>query len=420
MNQMIEVLFTCDNNDQQLTCTAWDFRTGTSLMTYKGGGSAQKGSLCFVQSNYLISANNAKPLIHAWPINSQTQLSSARYVASGNPSALAVSPDGIFLVAGIQEVIYIWHLPTGRMVNSITKHYQKLNCIKFTDDGSHFVSAGQDGGVMVWNLTQVASRSDENQTPLYSFNDHGLPVTDVHIGIGGIRAYMTTVSFDRSCKIYDLCSGALLLCVVFMESLLCVAVNGLETCVYVGTSEGSIYEFHIGSLPRTKEYHLEDLSNKFTGHSGEVTCLAISLDNETLVSGGMDNKVCIWHIPSKRLLKSLLHKGAITNIALRITCLALFSSDQKQPQALANNLKRMLDPVETDEEEVVEVLIGQDSGTTIENDSIPGACLPHDPRMLAESNNIQEVMKLRAELENLKRINKTLFEVSVKALLKKR
>lgn len=252
MGDILEVLFTCDNNEHQLSCSAWDFRTGTNLMSYKGGGYVQQRSLCFLRSEYVISANSTKPLIHVWPINSQEQISSVRFVIPGKPNALALSPDGNFLVAAIQETLYIWHMTTGRMLNTVSKHYQTVTCLKFTDDASHFVSAGHDGGVLVWNLTQVVSRVDENQTPLYSFNDHGLPVTDVHIGVGGIRAYMTTVSLDRTCKIYDLSSGTLLLNVVFAESLQCVVQNSLETSVYVGTTSGSIYEFNIDALPRTK------------------------------------------------------------------------------------------------------------------------------------------------------------------------
>lgn len=256
---MLEVLFVCNTNDHQLSCSAWDYRTGTNLMNYKGGGGgAANHTLSVLRSEYVVAGNLTKPLLHVWPINAQEQMTAIRFVVPGTVTALTLSPDAVYMVAGIQETLYIWHVQTGRMMNTLSKHYQTVTCIKFTSDGSHFVSCGKDGAALVWNLTRVVSH-EENLAPLYSFNDHGLPVTDVHIGTGGMRGYMFTVSLDRSCKIYDLNSGTLLLSVVFAEGLQSVAVNALETQVFVGTNSGSIFEFFVNDVPRVKvgiEYNL--------------------------------------------------------------------------------------------------------------------------------------------------------------------
>ena len=36
----------------------------------------------------------------------------------------------------------------------LSRHYQNVNHLKFTDDGSHFVSAGDDNLVIVWELAR--------------------------------------------------------------------------------------------------------------------------------------------------------------------------------------------------------------------------------------------------------------------------
>lgn len=253
-NNLLEVLFVSDTNDHQLTCSVWDFRTGTNLMNYKGGGGgAATHTLALLRSEYVLAANITKPLLHVWPINAQEQMTAIRFVVPGAVTALALSPDSLYVVAGIQETIYVWQLSTGRMMSTLSKHYQTVTCLKFVDDGSHFISAGKDGAVLVWNLTQVLSRNDDaNNEPVYTFNDHGLPVTDVHVGAGAMRSYMFTVSLDRSCKIYDLNSGSLLLSVVFGEGLQSVIANAMETKVYVGTNAGNIFEFFIDDIPRVK------------------------------------------------------------------------------------------------------------------------------------------------------------------------
>lgn len=256
MGDVIEALFISCMNNERASCNVQDLRTGTDLMRYKGGGTMQQHSLQMLGGNFVIAANSTKPLLHVWPLNGQEQMSTIRYVVPGKVNALAITPDGAYLVAGIQETIYLWHLNTGRLLNTMSKHYQPITCIRFTDSGEHFVTAGKDGAVLVWNLTQscapsTSGDSDDN-APLYSFNDHGLTVTDVHIGHGGIRAFMYTVSLDRCCKVYDLSNGSMLLSVVFPVALHSVIVNRLETSVYVGTGEGQVLIFHMDKAPRMK------------------------------------------------------------------------------------------------------------------------------------------------------------------------
>ncbi|EDW78468.1 uncharacterized protein Dwil_GK16448 [Drosophila willistoni] len=358
MGEIVEALFTCVSSEDNTTCSVQDLRTGTDLMKYKGGGNAQHHSLAMLSSHYVMAANTMKPLLHVWPINGQEQMSGLRFVVPGKVNALALSPDGAFLVVGIQENIYIWHLNTGRMLNTISRHYQAITCLRFNDNGEHFVSAGKDGAVLVWNLTQAVSPLDtgdqEANAPLYSFYDHGLAVTDLYIGLGGLRSFMYTVSLDRCCKLYDLNSGSMLLSVVFPVALHSVIVNRLETMVYVGTSEGTILPFHLQKVPRQKEYHLEEEeSQAFAGGhlAGKaISCLALSVNGQQLISGGEDKLVCLWDVTSRQLIKSIAQTGVVTNLRVRLCSPSIFQPENKQPQLFADSLKRMISPADDDDE----------------------------------------------------------------------
>ncbi|XP_054728225.1 WD repeat-containing protein 18 [Anastrepha obliqua] len=440
MAELIEVLLTSDSNESQASITAWDYKTGTNLMVYKAGGVVQQRSISLLSHHYIMAANSTKPLLHVWPINSQKQVTHVRFVLPGRANAVALSPDNLYLVAAIQENIYIWHLSSGKMLNTISKHFQPINCIRFDDD-SHFATAGQDGSVLVWNLTTVCARDDDNQTPVYTFTDHGLPVTDVHIGFGGTRAFMITVSLDRTCKIYDLFIGALLLNVVFAEALHSVVANTLETTVFVGTGEGNIYEFHTDAAAKSKELHIEKQhSNLFKGHKEgcAVTCLALSIDGKTLVSGGQDEQVCIWDIASRQLIKTMQHKGPVTNLKLRLTNPDIFKPENKPPRKFAGNLRRMLDAPEASDDEVIEVSITKENAST-DYEWWPMPKYPFDyygeaststATALAPSGETnghtlgaeaaKEIERLRAEVQHLKLVNKQLFEVSTKQLLTKK
>ena len=174
---------------------------------------------------------------------------------------------------------------------------------------------------------------------------------------------------------------------------------------------------------------MEKEPKKFSGHTKpcSVTCLALSLDGQTLVSGGSDNQVLIWNIPSHQLLKTMLFKGPITNIELRLANPAIYHPEHKQPQLFYANLKRMIDPVEQDEDQAIEVMVSttyedewEESEDTIKRqyNSFASSSMPNTTVNSDSSDNNEELESLRQEVQRLKQINKRLFEVSSKQLLK--
>jgi len=46
-----------------------------------------------------------------------------------------------------------------------------------------------------------SSGADEGVEPRYSWTNHTLPVTDIHVGCGGCRARVATASRDKSVKV---------------------------------------------------------------------------------------------------------------------------------------------------------------------------------------------------------------------------
>lgn len=308
------------------------------------------------------------------------------------------------------------------MLTKLSKHYQPINEIKFVDDGSHFVTAGQDGMVLVWNLSDCVGDSFrmEPNSPLYSFSDHALPVTDIWIGKGGMRATLCSVSLDRTCKLYDLSSGQLQLSIVFQEMLTAVVVDSVEIGIFVGTSLGNIYQFQMQPPPRSKEYHLTDenkINSKFAGHTKSITTLAISLDQQTLMSGSEDFNVMTWNIQSKSLLKTILHKGAILSAKYFLTPSAMFEPETKL-ELITRNFQRMVDTNETDEEESIDILVHDNLYEQLNSlNSSNHAPTINAGRTITTGDD--ELNKLKAEVERLKKVNNELYQFSVNNLIEK-
>lgn len=404
MTDSVEVIVSTDNSDLFCTISVWDPKSGNQLMVYRGGGAATSSALSFINYDYLVAANAAKPLIHIWPVNSQEQLQTARFVMPGRVNALCTSSDGNYLVAGIAELVYVWHIPTGKMFASLSRHYQPVNVVQFTDDNSHFVSAGQDGMVLVWSLADVLSIGDRaTVTPKYSFSDHTLPVTGLKIGLGGSRAMLYTVSMDRTCRIYDLAQGNQLMTLVCDVGLTSLAVDRMESKIFVGTSKGEILEFNLTPAPRMMEYHLEekDLKKKYIAHTGSVTCLSLSMDNETLLSGGQDQQLLVWHIVSKQILRTIPHKGALSNAFFTITPPNMFHSERKL-NLITGTFQRVLETADNLNDIVVRIVVKEPVPDRSYGNGIDvGSSTP--------DSNDDELHRLRHEVKKLQEANTLLY-----------
>ncbi|KAK2164978.1 hypothetical protein NP493_1389g00038 [Ridgeia piscesae] len=74
----------------------------------------------------------------------------------------------------------------------------------------------------------------------------------------------------------------------------------------------------------------------------DVTCLVTSLDDTLLVSGSKDATVKVWDVCSLQCVRTLTHKGAITNILLMPTPPDLLNNERRQDLPVIAPFKRHL------------------------------------------------------------------------------
>ncbi|XP_059615947.1 WD repeat-containing protein 18 [Phlebotomus argentipes] len=409
MNKSIEIAITCDLSGALFTCCVWDAKTGNHLMVYRGGGAVNPRCVSLVDNKFLLTSDAHKPLLHIWPINSQEQVRNKRFVMPGCVSALATSPDGTFIVAGVAEVVYVWHFHSGKMVASLGRHFQTITVIRFHQSGSHFVTAGQDGMILVWQLARCVDL-DRSATiePLYKFTHHSLPVQDVHVGCGAAGALIYSVSADRTCKVFDFASGALVMNLVFQEALTAITVDKAESRAVVGTADGPIYEVRLQAPPRSREIHMDsnDVRSVFMGHTGSVMCLSISLDGVTLLSGGEDANVCVWHIPTKQLIRVISHKAAVTNAFFTLTPSTMFD-EEVEHQLGANTFQRMMETVDKFEELTIDVEAPADGAL------VPQSTASASQHAFSNANSTADAQKHEYYIRQLRKINTDLYKYIV-------
>uniref|UniRef100_G3MTC6 Uncharacterized protein n=1 Tax=Amblyomma maculatum TaxID=34609 RepID=G3MTC6_AMBMU len=325
--------FTSDGAGQLWNTCVWDIVSGSVLAQYKGGISRSK-TLCLLGSDYVISAQQDKPLLRVWSLQRRDQVQK-QIVCPGVVSALATSPDGLHCVAGIGEKIYLWQVPSGDLLAVLGCHFNTITCLRFSDDGGLFVSASSDGQVLVWDLAEAACSTTQGPAdPMHAWSQHSYNVTDVHLGVGRSRCF--TCSADQTCRVFSLDSGELLATVVLDAALTAIVTDPAEDHIFAGATTGKIFEVSL---------YMMDTGDKrsdamFVGHSSKVTCLSVSLDGQLLVSGSEDCTARVWDVASKQCIHVLHHKGTVGNVLVVPTPYVLTSMQPIPPTLPLGIFKR--------------------------------------------------------------------------------
>ncbi|KAJ8305718.1 hypothetical protein KUTeg_016263 [Tegillarca granosa] len=330
MSSPDEIIISSDASGQLWNSCLWDLQSGTSLLTFKGGTSAPR-TLDLINKEYLIAASNTKPVLHIWPLQKK-ESNQMKIVCPGIVTSLTVTPDGSYCIAGIAEKIHMWQVCTGSLLAVLSRHYQTVRCLQCTDDGSTFVSGGDDNLVIVWSLGVILAECGNFNTvtkPRHVWSSHSLPVTDIHVGIGGSRARVVSSSLDQTCRLWDISSGELLCKFVFDVSIMTVTMDAAEFQLFAGGSNGVIYSVNLFEMPIRNERHFQDSTEntssvKFQGHTKKVSCLSLSFDGTQLVSGSHDNTVKVWDVYSGQCIKTLSHKEGFVYVEKLSVMLILY------------------------------------------------------------------------------------------------
>ncbi|XP_004067602.3 WD repeat-containing protein 18 [Oryzias latipes] len=424
----LEVVVSADAGSQLWNLTVFDLHSGSSLLSYRGGNSAAR-SLTVLRGEFLLSAQLGKNYINVWEIQRKDQLQQ-KIVCPGMVTCLTASPDGVFLAAGVGEALHLWEVSTGKLLCVLSRHYQDITCIKFTDDGSHFVSGGKDNLALVWNLWGVI-QLDTSQTPepRHVLSRHSLPITDLHCGCMGAQARVATASLDQTVKVWELSSGELLLSVLFDVEIMSVTCDPCEYFLFCGGSDGNIFQLSLcsQSLLRERSFQSDSEGNQvLKGHGNMVTCLSVSMDGTLLLSGSHDETVRVWDIQSKQSIRCLAHKGPVTNAVIMPAPANMFLPDSR-PAVPLLRFSRHLHTTEDEGGEAGEVCVRPALHAQKEEETYLQKAEHLYTLMTAvtdrsvcgdgESTKVH-VAELKEEVQILKKVNRELYEFSSQLLTK--
>eukprot|EP00743_Colponemidia_sp_Colp-15_P007479 GILK01008083.1.p1 GENE.GILK01008083.1~~GILK01008083.1.p1 ORF type:complete len:448 (-),score=85.31 GILK01008083.1:161-1465(-) len=329
-----EVAVTASSEDN--TIHVWEIRSGSHLASFKDN-TCRANALCTLgaHGDYVMSAQNAKAVFHFWSWGKEH--THVKCTSPEKITSIVASPDGIHVIAGaISGRMYLWESNTGRLARQWEGHYKAIAALKTTDDGSMVISGGEDSMVNVWDIISLVDAAvSTSPLPFYSWSDHSLPVTGVHVTAGGCRGRVASSSLDRSCKIWELASGTLLLSVLFPVFLTCVSMDPTEERLFCGSGDGRLFSINLKPSLSATSLKLStdsiDGPQEFVGHGKVVTSIAVSYDGVLLVSGSEDGTARVWDVGSRQVVKTFQrHKGPVSHVMLIPRPAHLFGSSMAQ------------------------------------------------------------------------------------------
>ncbi|XP_011494224.1 PREDICTED: WD repeat-containing protein 18 [Ceratosolen solmsi marchali] len=406
-----EVIVTCDSSNENWSAATWDPCTGSLSSTYKHAGTLGHHSLQLLKDSYLIASSATKPILHLWPLNSQTPIQFPRLATPGRVTALSCTPNGSYIAAAINEKIYIWQSCNGLLINSFARHYQTISCLIFNKDGSCLASGAEDGLIFVWLLSQLTNEKEVKS--LSSFSHHSLPVKDLYFGKVGCFGRLCSVSLDRSARIYDIHAGLLLLTLIFDIPLVSVCMDIMENNLFVGSSTGLVMMCNLRHPPRGIEHHVSSKDNDklkiFKGHESGITALSVSIDNITLLTGSLDGFVYLWDILSSQIILTLKHKAPIIS-AFFATAYDNFTTNNFKPSLQVRSLHKVSN-AESKNNFLEVCKRDQDDSWLLDFDSQSS----NGNRSRTDSDDSKDQLnEALSEIERLKKINSDLYEYSVR------
>lgn len=267
--------------------STFDSETGAPLDAISGQGAAipflafdAEGHVIAVAANNSIVVWDADP---TWRLEHVIGSAESSEALLDRVTALAFSPDGKLLATGSGEPsrlgqLKIWNASNGTLLREIAEpHSDMILALEFSPDGKYLASSAADRFMKTWEV--------ETGKLVRTFEGHTHHVLGVTWSADGRT--LASCGADKVIKVWDFRSGdqkrtipgfaKQVTAIRFLADTANVAASCGDANVHVRNTDN-------GGSVRT-----------LSGSTDFVYCVAASADGKTLVAGGQDSVLRIWH-----------------------------------------------------------------------------------------------------------------------------
>lgn len=261
---------------------SWDYSLGDALMCVLGVGFSSNGDqFAAIEEfgNLLIFDNSGQ----------QPALTNSIQIGTSYGFNCQFSPSGnSIIVGGSNGKIVMINKNTGQITKTISGHSGWVMALKYSPDGSYFVSGGIDNQVKIWDTTG---------TIISTLSNHTDDISSIDIKFDGSRIY--TASKDKTVKCWDRNGNLLSSTSISSANINAIALSP-DANVLVAVSSDAVNRFY-----STYQMSLIDSINETT--YGEALCVAWSPNNYQVSIGTITGMVVAYSVDDIVGLKNELN-----------------------------------------------------------------------------------------------------------------
>ena len=238
----------------------------------------------------------------------------------GYVNAVDFNNDGTLLLSGSSDHnIKLWDVETGELLKTFSEHVTQTKDVIFTPDGKHAVSAennyivywrnvveGQIGRKPFYGHTGTVNSIDMNQEMskiiscsrdgtikvwdvesgqmLQSINAHPDGVSDVEFNKSGNT--IVSCGSDSSINLWDADSYQLIKNIKTNFRVNAVSFHYSGNYLAACGNDTSVFIYSVSDL---------NIIRTLNGHTSSISDVKFSKSNNTIISGGVDDKVFVWY-----------------------------------------------------------------------------------------------------------------------------
>ncbi|KAJ2907564.1 60S ribosomal subunit assembly or modification protein [Coemansia aciculifera] len=184
---------------------------------------------------------------------------------------------------GSDDRAYLWRLDTGEQVAALAQHGDSVSSVKFSSDGSLVASGGMDGKVHVYRTAdpyaQCATLEGPDEIQFVTWHPKG--------------AVLLAGAHDASLWMWSLPTGAFMQCFSGHSApVTCGQFTHSGRHIVSGAEDGSVIVWDPKSAAIVRQFTSAD--ERF--HQDAVTCLAVSRDDQVILTGSVDSTAKLVHV----------------------------------------------------------------------------------------------------------------------------
>jgi WD40 repeat protein/serine/threonine protein kinase len=222
-------------------------------------------------------------------------------------TTLVISPDGKLLAGSVGNHIYIWNLPEGNQVFSMTdetsdgRYGGDVMSLAFSPDGKLIASGGYTRAIKLWRAAGgVLERT---------LSGYGDAILGLNFSADGKMIAGSGGNNDKTVRVWNVGDGSKITTLSdFKGAINCVAFSPDSQYLLTGTDS---QEMTI-NIYRVSDWVLE---KKLTQHHAAIHTLTFSHDGKQFASGAYDSTAKVWSYPGFKLLRSLTGPYGVAHLA---------------------------------------------------------------------------------------------------------